>query len=132
MDESKKAKFFCEGCGAEVPSNAKFCKKCGRFFAAVRCPNCGHIGTAKAFAEGCPACHYAFPQNGQQEKNGESKTLDGMKHKLSRKSHNSIKKAFRGKTNGKNTGDDVPTWLFLPCIIVLVVIFAFIIVRCRN
>ncbi|MDY2923913.1 MAG: zinc ribbon domain-containing protein [Treponema sp.] len=29
--KSRKAKFFCENCGAEVPQNAKFCRNCGRF-----------------------------------------------------------------------------------------------------
>ena len=53
-EEKKKAKYFCEGCGSEVASNAKFCPKCGKFFAAVRCPNCGHIGTVKDFLHGCP------------------------------------------------------------------------------
>ena len=59
-EEKKKAKYFCEGCGSEVASNAKFCPKCGKFFAAVRCPNCGHIGTVKDFLHGCPSCHYAM------------------------------------------------------------------------
>ena len=62
MAEAKRAKYFCEGCGSEVAPNAKFCPKCGRFFAAVRCPNCGHIGTVRNFLKGCPACHYAVTQ----------------------------------------------------------------------
>ena len=43
MASKASAKFFCESCGAEVPRNARFCKKCGRFFASVRCPNCGGV-----------------------------------------------------------------------------------------
>ena len=38
---SRQAKFFCESCGAEVPHNSKVCINCGKFFASVRCPNCG-------------------------------------------------------------------------------------------
>ncbi len=59
MMKSKKAKFFCENCGAEVPENAKLCKKCGKFFISVRCPNCGRTGTSKEFKKGCPTCGYA-------------------------------------------------------------------------
>ena len=50
----KKAKFFCENCGAEVPENAKVCKKCGKFFISVRCPGCGKTGNSKDFEKGCP------------------------------------------------------------------------------
>lgn len=57
--KSKKAKFFCENCGAEVPENAKLCKKCGKFFISVRCPSCGRTGTSKEFKKGCPSCGYA-------------------------------------------------------------------------
>ena len=57
--KSRKAKFFCENCGAEVPQNAKFCRNCGRFFASVRCPSCGFIGIADSFSKGCPSCGYA-------------------------------------------------------------------------
>ena len=57
--KGKQAKFFCENCGEEVAQNARFCKKCGRFFSAVRCPQCGKVGSAHAFVNGCPACGYA-------------------------------------------------------------------------
>lgn len=59
----KKAKFFCENCGSEVPEKAKFCKKCGKFFASVRCPKCGETGSSSAFSNGCPACGYAGKQS---------------------------------------------------------------------
>lgn len=55
----KEAKFFCENCGEEVAQNARFCKKCGRFFSSVRCPKCGKVGSAHAFSKGCPQCGYA-------------------------------------------------------------------------
>jgi hypothetical protein len=56
--------FYCESCGAEVKLNAKICPKCGRFFASVRCPACGHIGGESAFVRGCPACGYLPPVGG--------------------------------------------------------------------
>jgi len=58
---SKKPRFFCDNCGVEVGRNARACPQCGRFFAAIRCPACGHIGDEKAFSGGCPACGYSAP-----------------------------------------------------------------------
>ena len=57
--KSKEAKFFCESCGSEVPRNSKVCPTCGKFFASVRCPQCGRIGTNEDFKNGCPTCGYA-------------------------------------------------------------------------
>ena len=57
--KSKEAKFFCESCGSEVPRNSKVCPACGKFFASVRCPQCGRIGTNEDFKNGCPTCGYA-------------------------------------------------------------------------
>nr|WP_318716956.1 zinc ribbon domain-containing protein [uncultured Treponema sp.] len=129
-EEKKKAKYFCEGCGSEVASNAKFCPKCGKFFAAVRCPNCGHIGTVKVFLHGCPSCHYAMSH---EEIYGvpEAKTLDGRKHKLSGKSKRMIKFAFK-KHEHKGFSDDVPPWLFLGSIVVLVAICVVFFKRCTS
>ena len=59
MKKNKKPQFFCEHCGAEVPENAKFCKKCGKFFISVRCPQCGASGMPSLFKKGCPECGYA-------------------------------------------------------------------------
>ena len=60
----KKAKFYCESCGSEVPQNAKFCGTCGKFFTFVRCPNCLFTGESKIFTNGCPKCGYAVkPDN---------------------------------------------------------------------
>jgi len=66
MNSQRSAKFFCENCGAEVPQNAKFCKKCGRFFTSVKCPNCGFTGPSTAFSAGCPKCGYADGKNSIQ------------------------------------------------------------------
>lgn len=57
--EKKEAKFFCESCGNEVKRNAKFCSKCGKIFASVRCPKCGKVGNTEQFKAGCPRCGYA-------------------------------------------------------------------------
>jgi predicted RNA-binding Zn-ribbon protein involved in translation (DUF1610 family) len=61
---SKKPRFFCDNCGAEVEMAAKSCPKCGRFFASVRCPKCGYTGRDDDFAHGCPACGYSAPPEG--------------------------------------------------------------------
>lgn len=58
--KSKEAKFFCESCGSEVPRNSKTCPVCGKFFASVRCPQCGRIGDNDDFKNGCPTCGYAI------------------------------------------------------------------------
>ncbi|WP_428768206.1 zinc ribbon domain-containing protein [Treponema sp. HNW] len=60
MNHKHGPKFFCEFCDTEVPLNARLCPKCGRFFASVRCPNCGHTGEHAAFKKGCPKCGYAM------------------------------------------------------------------------
>lgn len=64
---SKKARFFCEFCGAEVKRDDKLCKTCGRFFASVRCPKCGATGGPGDFKRGCPRCGYAFGKNTERE-----------------------------------------------------------------
>ncbi|GHV01661.1 hypothetical protein FACS189485_00440 [Spirochaetia bacterium] len=55
----KKPHFFCDNCGAEVDRDTKLCPKCGRFFAAIRCPRCGFTGTEELFVSGCPKCGYS-------------------------------------------------------------------------
>ena len=57
----KAPRFFCDNCDTEVARGAKSCPKCGRYFAAVRCPACGLIGEENTFAAGCPACGYSAP-----------------------------------------------------------------------
>jgi uncharacterized membrane protein YvbJ len=52
------ARFFCDNCGEEVTRNASRCSRCGRYFASVRCPQCGFTGEEKRFAQGCPVCGY--------------------------------------------------------------------------
>jgi len=65
---SKKPRFFCDNCGSEVGQNEKSCRNCGRYFASVRCPSCGHIGDESSFQKGCPACGYSAPPGKPAEK----------------------------------------------------------------
>jgi hypothetical protein len=57
-----KARYFCENCGAEVRAGAASCPKCRRVFSAVRCPECGYMGKASEFREGCPSCGFLQPR----------------------------------------------------------------------
>lgn len=51
-------KFYCQGCGAEVPLNAKKCPNCDKEFASVLCPKCNYTGNSDEFHNGCPKCGY--------------------------------------------------------------------------
>jgi len=58
-----KLRYFCEGCGKEVPRNSRRCPHCGKFFSSVQCPRCGHQGEGRTFDAGCPSCGYLrFPE----------------------------------------------------------------------
>jgi hypothetical protein len=60
-----KLRYFCDGCGKEVPRNSKRCPSCGKAFAAVQCPRCGYQGEAGDFDAGCPDCGYLkLPESG--------------------------------------------------------------------
>lgn len=131
MADSKKAKFFCENCNSQVAWNARFCPKCGKFFAAVRCPECGHVGSHRDFKSGCPKCHYSFsPLNDKAPLR-----LDGSnkKAKLSFKSKKNIKKAFAQYESKRHLEEDsgVPAGLFIASIVVLLGICVFIFVKCQ-
>jgi predicted RNA-binding Zn-ribbon protein involved in translation (DUF1610 family) len=69
---SKSPRFFCEGCGSEVPLNAKTCPQCGKFFSSVKCPSCGFIGEEGLFRDGCPVCGYSAvpPEHKASQTNG--------------------------------------------------------------
>ena len=68
---NRKPRFFCDNCGKEVGQNEKACRHCGRFFASVRCPNCGYTGDETSFKNGCPACGYSASPNKQAENKSE-------------------------------------------------------------
>lgn len=108
-ENSKDAKFFCESCGSEVPRKSKFCPACGKFFASVRCPECGKIGSSEDFKNGCPQCGYAVK--------GKSavKNISNLDRNI-----------FNGKgiKNNKNTGVEAgpPAWAYIVSVIVLAVL----------
>jgi predicted RNA-binding Zn-ribbon protein involved in translation (DUF1610 family) len=64
----KRARFFCENCGAEVGRNAKQCPKCGKLFSSILCPSCGFSGEEFLFDKGCPLCGYSAPGSTSPEK----------------------------------------------------------------
>ena len=105
--KDKKAKFFCENCGAEVEQNAKFCRHCGRFFTSVRCPACGYVGIAAAFSKGCPSCGYA--DSGQNIKDSSDNQKDKSKHKKLNLS-NQFDKSIKNKKSGDSP---LPAWVYL-------------------
>ena len=128
-NSNTKPKYFCESCGEEVPSDAKFCKKCGSFFAAVRCPQCGFTGNQNTFKNGCPKCHYAVGNPFSSDKT-EAKH---EKKKLSSRSRKAIRNAFDSyekKSNG-SSGNDAPAWLFAVCVAVLIALFIVLFIRCQ-
>ncbi|WP_288958585.1 zinc ribbon domain-containing protein [uncultured Treponema sp.] len=133
-DSAKKAKYFCENCGSEVAAKARFCPSCGKFFAAVRCPSCGHTGTVKDFALGCPVCHYAMSHSEIYGDEDSETSLDGRKHRLSGKSRRAIDRAFseHEKRTGGNTDSGAPAWLFVVSIAVLVIMFVLLFFRCKE
>ncbi|MBQ7158318.1 MAG: zinc ribbon domain-containing protein [Treponema sp.] len=116
------AKFFCESCGAEVPRNARLCKKCGRFFSSVRCPNCGATGTPDTFKNGCPKCGYTVDGNSNETENNKDE-------KVSRKTKNRFKSAIRSKSsafNGGSTDETLPFWMYILTGLILIGLLFFI------
>ena len=105
MNDSKKAKFFCESCGSEVRGNARFCPKCGRFFASVKCPKCGKIGDQSMFKNGCPVCGYANPLG-----NATSTSPQEVKHD----------KFNKARTRRGN--ESLPSWIYILSMVSLAVI----------
>ena len=112
--KSKEAKFFCESCGSEVPRNSKTCPICGKFFASVRCPQCGRIGSNDDFKNGCPTCGYAvnpddgFGRKGSGQLYGQygSRSLLGLK-----KNNNAAAKGY--------VESSLPWWVYMISIMVL-------------
>jgi|WetSurMetagenome_2_1015567.scaffolds.fasta_scaffold76855_2 ssDNA-binding Zn-finger/Zn-ribbon topoisomerase 1 len=99
--KTHKAKFFCENCGAEVSENARFCRYCGRFFSAVRCPKCGKTGNVKMFENGCPNCGYAVETKNLQ-KNAEKKEQNLMSHIYGYRKNKKIR-----------VDNSLPRWMYL-------------------
>jgi len=129
--KKQKAKYFCENCGAEVSSNARFCPKCGKFFSSVRCPKCGFTGDVKTFINGCPQCGYAMPAATflpQNEKNDKKK-------RLSWKSQKKITNAFETyhDKNGASsqTSEDAPQWVLVLSLCILAFMLFLFFFKCH-
>ena len=106
----KKPRFFCDNCGTEVDRDVKACPKCGRFFAAVRCPSCGYSGADEMFQGGCPMCGYsAPPPSGARD----ASLQDVKKRKL-----------FHHGNSGST--EPLPAWTYIISIIILLAVIALI------
>lgn len=108
------AKFFCESCGAEVPADAKFCRKCGKFFSSVRCPVCGTTGSNEKFKDGCPNCGYAVGR-----KPATSKT---EKTKVSKETKKKFLSEIDKKNPPKTSDGSLPSWVYLVLLLVFLLI----------
>lgn len=110
--QKKQAKFFCENCGAEVAQNARFCKKCGRFFSSVRCPVCGKTGSSNAFVNGCPSCGYAGKDKGGI---ASFSTIEQARNASEKKGHFFFHKKHPSQSapGAKAHGDgSLPAWIY--------------------
>ena len=113
----KEAKFFCESCGSEVPRKSRFCPVCGKFFASVRCPKCGHTGASEDFKKGCPECGYAVNSNVSLAQNKDSDDFF--------ENHNESKNKIilnKSKTNKSGQDGSLPVWIYITSILVLIIL----------
>lgn len=111
----KEAKFFCESCGSEVPRKSRFCPVCGKFFASVRCPKCGHTGASEDFKSGCPECGYAVNSNASlsQNQNSDISSQKNIKYK---------NKIASKKTNKSGQDGSLPVWIYIISVFVLIIL----------
>ena len=114
-NKSKEAKFFCESCGSEVPRNSKTCPVCGKFFASVRCPQCGRIGSNEDFKNGCPNCGYAVNPDGEYRR-GSGYAASGNYGLRGLLGLNSRK---RSGASGAYVESSLPFWVYLVSIMIL-------------
>ena len=115
---TKEAKFFCESCGNEVPRNARVCPTCGKFFASVRCPQCGRTGTNDDFKTGCPDCGYAV--NPDTMYGG---YIPPAKSNIKYKNNGNGRGAFgRSKTAAAYSDSSLPVWVYVFTIMVLTIL----------
>lgn len=108
---NKKAKFFCENCGAEVPENARVCKNCGKFFISVRCPRCGATGPHSDFENGCPKCGYAVPSASKKNISFYAKEETKTENVLFFK---------RKKSENRKNETSLPAWIYIFTITVFI------------
>ena len=119
---SKEPRFFCDFCGTEVKRNDRICPNCGKFFSAVRCPNCGLTGQVAMFVKGCPSCGYAVLPGTESA----SSPAAQKKQKKARKARPHGKSPRRGaaaKREAGGAGDSLPLWVYLAvaCLLAAVV-----------
>ena len=118
----KDAKFFCESCGSEVPRNAKVCPVCGKFFAAVRCPNCGRTGTSDEFKNGCPTCGYAVDLTsyfaGQLDDDEQPNKKSKKKRERKRIANISTYNSGYSRGYEKSSDSSLPAWIYIVTILV--------------
>ena len=114
----KEAKFFCESCGSEVPRKSRFCPVCGKFFASVRCPKCGHTGASEDFKRGCPECGYAVNSNVSLAQNKDSDDL----FENYNESKNKIILNKSNKSNKSGQDGSLPVWIYIISVLVLIIL----------
>lgn len=124
--KSKEAKFFCESCGSEVGRNARFCPTCGKFFASVRCPQCGRTGTNDDFKDGCPSCGYAINPDNPGAGGGSFANLKGNKNsQKNKRKYNRRQSIFSGggrSSRSSSSGDSLPLWVYISSVFVLIIL----------
>lgn len=126
--KSKEAKFFCESCGSEVPRNSRVCPTCGKFFASVRCPQCGRTGTNDDFKNGCPTCGYAINPDLLGSSSYQADGNSNIKYKNSTSSsffrNIFSSKNSKSKANSGYVDSGLPIWVYLSTLLVLIVLVA--------
>jgi len=70
MSVAERGIYHCEICRTKVDWNAKTCPLCGALFVGALCPQCGNMGSSRAFLDGCPKC------GNSRERKLASKTTD--------------------------------------------------------
>lgn len=126
--KSKEAKFFCESCGSEVPRNSKVCPTCGKFFASVRCPQCGRIGSNEDFKNGCPTCGYAVNPDSELARGNFGMPVPGKgKNKKGNGYGVNGLLGLNRKSDGTGSGyveSSLPWWVYLVSILILLALVA--------
>lgn len=123
-NKKKEAKFFCESCGNEVPRNSKTCPSCGKFFAAVRCPNCGRTGSNDDFTNGCPTCGYAVNPDSLNGHGSYSPFINSNNSNGKYRKNSSLDLSlFSGrKTKTYHPESGLPIWVYAFTVFVLIVL----------
>ena len=120
---SKQPRFFCESCGTEVKRNDRFCPKCGKFFAAVRCPACGMTGQAALFVKGCPSCgHAVLPGSESADSGAAKKRQKRMRKARARGREQQLGAA--AKRRPQAAGDPLPLWVYFAVAALLATVVA--------